>query len=207
MTRRTWSDIRRDLAPFVGARCEQHQRMYMAEAPSAIAALARLRGGARRTPGELPELLEYTTPDPELFGVQHGEAPTHVEWAVHLSLAMFATHQQSHRDRPMHKAGNGFGTAVGHLAHAGSSETAVRRRFSAAATAIDMTELSEHVYGLIGRLRQHAIALDYGRLASDLFAWQTPEAAIGVRRVWGRDLQTTLHRLRRKETETREDAS
>jgi len=202
-----WVEVRNRLASVTGARATEYQALYRSDKGHAkgSAILAQLRRGIGKEPGDLPRLWGYTELDEDDFGPQYGQHATAAEWAVHLALTMFALHQQSHEDRTMHVQGTGLGTAVGRLQHGGPSPEAVRRRFTAAGTAIDITELTVHLRGLITQMRQRAIGLDYGRLAADLFAWQNPEASVSVRRAWGRDLQNTLHRLERSSDHPKED--
>ena len=58
------------------------------------AMLAKLRRGIGRTPGEIPELWGafLSGLDESLYG-QNGN-PSRAEWAIYLSLTMFALHQQ-----------------------------------------------------------------------------------------------------------------
>lgn len=61
------------------------------------AALANLRRGVGRAPGELPELWGSFLADmpEEFFG--RGGAPSEAEWAVYLALTLYALHQQGRR--------------------------------------------------------------------------------------------------------------
>ena len=58
------------------------------------AALAKLRRGIGKKPGEMPELwgVFLNKMSPELFS-RTGE-PSRAEWAIYISLTMFALHQQ-----------------------------------------------------------------------------------------------------------------
>lgn len=187
----SWSEARSRLPAYVGARVAKRQAAYRLEVPAAIATLARLRRLVDRKPGEEHE--EATVVDESVFGPQIGDEPTRVEWAVHLAMCLHAVHQQSHRERDMHQTGPSFGAAVGSLTRVSASESAVRQRWRAVSTAIDVEELVFHMRGLIGLFRQARIALDYGRLAADLFAFQEPGAVAAVRRTWGRDFYRAFH--------------
>ena len=52
-------------------------------------------------------------------------------------------------------------------------------------------ERNHHARGIVTQLRSHAIALDYGRLAVDLYDLQFLNCADRVRRQWGRDYYRT----------------
>ncbi|GLZ77714.1 hypothetical protein Afil01_25210 [Actinorhabdospora filicis] len=183
--------LRGRLPAYVGTSVAVRQSGYRKGVPSAAAELARLRRAYGKAPGEVLDVATETAVDPGLFGVPPDDAPTRVEWAVHLAVCLHAHHQQSVTESGMHRQGVGFGRAVGELMNAETQHAdALRKRFTAAGTATDLDELAVHLRGLIGRLRQHRIALDYGRLAADLFAWQDPAEVPGVRMAWSRDLYT-----------------
>jgi len=146
--------------------------------------LAALRRGLGREAGEVPQMWPF---------YQTLNEQGRLTWelsAEHLALTLFAVHQRG-KDRPVHRADIGLGTAMLALRRSGKySPEAIDRRFSAAATATSLTELTGHLRGLITQLRaagrdggEHA--LDYTRLTADLRDWQRPERAAAVRRRWG----------------------
>ena len=159
------------------------------------AILANLRRGAGRVPGELPELWgEFLGDLPEeLYGSERG--PSRAEWAVYTALTLFALHQQGHdptqeRER-MNQENVGLGAAAAKIALAdGGGDEAlerVRRRFNIAATADSMDKLSWHLRRLVQLMSGKSIALDYARLAGDLYCYQIPSMRDKVRLEWGRD--------------------
>lgn len=141
--------------------------------------LAALRRGMGKEPGAVPEMWSfYTTLDA-------AGRLTDALRAEHLTLALFAVHQQS-KSHPMHRGGVGFGAAVRELRRSGKfSEDAVDRRFAAAATATSAGELAMHLRGLVSQLRVISQPLDYTRLLADLRDWHEPEGVPAVRRRWG----------------------
>lgn len=147
------------------------------------ALLARLRRAVGKPPGWDPDLWELTLS--EVPGRAVSDAPTAEERAVHTALTLYAVHQQS-RPEPMHVRGHGLGRAVRSLASATQAESAVRRRFDAAATATSFDEEVHHLRGLVTQLRAHRVPLDYGLLADDLYQLQDPRKVDGVRLRWGR---------------------
>jgi CRISPR system Cascade subunit CasB len=159
-------------------------RLAASRATSGTAAdLARLRRSVAKPPGWDPDLWELT-----LSGVPGravSDSPTAEERAVHTALVLYAVHQQS-RPEPMHVRGPGLGKAVRSLAAATQAESAVRRRFDAAATATTFEEVVHHMRGLITQLRAHRVPLDYGQLADDLHQLQDPWKVDAVRLRWGR---------------------
>lgn len=167
------------------------QRILTAPSDSAArAAMARLRRGIGHTPGELPELWgEFLLELPkELHG--HGLEVSREEWAIYTALTLFAYHQQSKsRDsEPMHRQGISLGDAARRLVKDEAEDRErVARRFYPVATASDMTELNYHLRSLVSLLRSESIALDYAKLAADLYLFQLPSAADGVKLRWGED--------------------
>jgi len=156
------------------------------------AALANLRRGVGKRPGELPRLWgEFLQGLPEeLLG--RSREPSRAEWAVYLALTLYALHSQGHAlpGDNMHREGVGLGTAVRRLAlakDASVTEGSMLGRFNSLATASGMEELSHHLRAMVELLRSEGIALDYVRLADDLFRLQLQEAAPGVKLAWGRD--------------------
>jgi CRISPR system Cascade subunit CasB len=156
--------------------------------PAAVAALARLRRGAGKPPGELLDILEFTVLDEPLSrgdpaGIEQREL------AVHVAMTLYAVHQQS-LGEPMHRRGQGLGRALRAL-HTGDP-TAVPeplvRRFRTLGTA-----LAYHLRGAVQLLRagtfqapHKAVPLDYGRLADQLVTWQR-EGPSPVQLAWGRE--------------------
>ena len=140
---------------------------------SSKAQLARLRRGAGKRPGELPELwgIFLRNMPEELMGKEG--RPSYAEWAIYTALTLFALHQQGHSE-PMHAEGeeNRLGRAVKKLAHGEEEEENVRRKFSIAARSDDMEELSYHLKTLVRMLGSNDIKLDYEDLAKDLYRFQ-----------------------------------
>ena len=148
------------------------------------AALANLRRGVGRAPGELPELwgifLQELPPDME----SRDGSPTRAEWAIYLALTLYALHQQGHSlpQDNMHRQGIGFGQAVRGLVKGGGrapEESSILRRFNALATANTMPERAQHLRGIIQMLRANGLPLDYVALSGDLYALQIPALAPG----------------------------
>lgn len=153
------------------------------------AALANLRHGLGRSPGEIPELWGAFLQDlpEELYGTSTGASRE--EWAVYLALTLFALHQQGKNPQTlsMHQKGQGLGKAMQQLIHTSEDEPRIRRRFNVLATSADIQEMSTHLRSVIQLLRGESIPLDYGLLAKDIFWYQFPEYAANVRLAWGRD--------------------
>ncbi|MDI5938533.1 type I-E CRISPR-associated protein Cse2/CasB [Micromonospora sp. PTRAS2] len=172
---------------YVATRVVVLQEGYLREESFAIAALARLRGVVGREPGEDFTILEQTRVAEKYLGDRLGDDPTHTERAMHTALTLYAVHQQSLRDTPMHQDGIGLGGAVSLLCSDPDSAVAVRRRFAALGTATSYAAVTTHLRSLIRLLRDHRIALDYGVLAEDLARLQKPWGPAQVRGLWGRD--------------------
>jgi len=171
----------------VAGRVEALQRDVRNRSSSAIAIMARLRASVGRAPGYDYAVLDVTSVPENLLGYRPGDGPTDTEWAKHTALTLYALHQQSIHDTPMHRDGPGLGTAISQLARVAASPDAVRRRFIALGTATSYDATVCHIRGLVAQLRDHKIGLDYGLLADDLVALLRPGGRDRIRAVWGRD--------------------
>ena len=157
------------------------------------AALANMRRGVGKTPGEIPALwgLLFDGFPENLMGFDGN--PSEAEWAVYTALTLFSVHQQSKSlsDAFMSRENLKFGNAVRLLAHNTKPEDdefeRVRRKFNIVATSADIRELSHHLRGLIQLMRSEGIPLDYPKLAADLYEWQFPDGLLRVRLNWGQD--------------------
>ena len=160
------------------------------------AQLAIMRRGIGATPGALPELwnMLFEGLPAELEG--KGKEPSHSEWAIYTALTLFALHQQGKdlQKEWMHQEGVSLGHGIGQLANKdaekedaeeGNGGTLVRR-FNILATSEDLMELSWHLRNMIQLCKRKNIALDYARLAKDLYDYQDLERMDGVRLQWGR---------------------
>jgi CRISPR system Cascade subunit CasB len=173
--------------------------LYLADRPYAVAALARLRRGAGREAGELPDLWSLIDLGP-LHDPQKGERPLgesemeYAENAVHAALTLWAFHQQSRGDG-MHRRDSaerpaGLGAAVRRLMPADGIDEAVLKRFVRAGTAPDIVSVTQRLRDIVALLRRESVPLDYGLLAGQLYAWQWPDGPARVRRAWGRSFHT-----------------
>ena len=127
------------------------------------ASLANLRRGIGTTPGDIPELWELFLQDlPEEMLSRNG-VPTHAQWAVYITLTLFALHQQGKdlQKESMYRQGNSLGKAVACLIHGEDDKTRIQRRFNVLATSADIQELAHHLRGIIQLLRSEGIPLDY----------------------------------------------
>ena len=155
---------------------------------SGKAMLANLRRGAGKTPGELPELWgAFLNGISDEMLSRNGE-PTKAEWAIYITLTMFALHQQGNSES-VHKDGVSFGKAAAMLMNEQTDDERERvlRRFGPAVTANDMYELSHHIRCLIELMRNKGIKLDYVMLAKDIFDYQFSEGKKKVQLRWGQD--------------------
>ena len=156
------------------------------------ARLARLRRGAGRVPGEIPELWgEFLNGMPEKFISRNGE-PSREEWAIYLSLTLFAIHQQGNTES-VHcdDKKKTLGKAVAELIDPSEEESKERERilhrFGPVVTAKDMSELSHHLRCLIQLFSSKDISLDYEMLAEDLMWFQFDDKRKNVQLRWGQD--------------------
>ncbi|MEU7629569.1 type I-E CRISPR-associated protein Cse2/CasB [Nocardia sp. NPDC049220] len=145
------------------------------------AALATLRRGLGHEPGSVPTVIPYYRT------LDAGGILTDRLWAEHITLCIFAVHQQS-IPQLVHIPGIEFAAAMARLrsTHRVGVE-GLDRRFSAAATATSRTELAGHLRSLVTRLRPltYGGGFDYDRLYRDIRDWEHPGRTDRIRRRWG----------------------
>lgn len=159
------------------------------------AAFAKVRRGAGREPGSVPEMWKFQI---------HLEADQ-TDWrtnAEHHALVLYGFHQQSCRTK-VHRKGALLGSAIWKLRDRFSAD-AVDARFFRAVTANDLNELALHLRGLVTQLRSldPVPAIDYSALVEDLTQWQNPAQIDRIRRKWG----SQYHRAGVGSEETRGDS-
>ncbi|MFD4953750.1 type I-E CRISPR-associated protein Cse2/CasB [Streptomyces sp. NPDC058451] len=171
------------------------QRGYLDDQSHAVAALARLRRGAGREAGQLPDLWALIDTGP-LHETPDGARPlserelVRAEDALHVALTLYALHQQSRRsgmyqaDRPERR--RGLGAAVRRMMKPGEIDEPVHKRLVRAGTAPDLAVLAQRLRDIVVLLRREDIQLDHALLAGQLYTWQWPGGADTVRREWGR---------------------
>lgn len=169
------------------------------------AAMANLRRGAGRTPGDLPSLWGTIFDGMPENMAGTGAAPSRAEWAVYISLTLYALHQQgrdpTRESESMNAEGVSLGGAAAQMVRDDGDMNRVLRRFNETATSSGMEELEHHLRGLVNMLRAEGIPLDYPRLAGDLFDYQSPEKAARVRLAWGRDFYRSAGRDKQEDEE------
>lgn len=141
---------RSSLYRHVGTQVRILQEGYLRDSASAVAALAKLRRGVGKQPGDLADLAQWTAPGLFVENYQSDDiAPE--EHAAHAAITLFAMHQQGHRNDHMHRTGRSLGAAARQLRFAlgEHGEAGVLRRFNAIGTASDFTELTRHARGLV----------------------------------------------------------
>ena len=194
-------------AAFTGQRVGALQARYLADDPTAVAALAQLRRAVGTELGSDFAMMNiaFAAGEPkkpenrlDLLGgaVPTSDAPEAEENAFFAAITLFAMHQQSHRDASMHRSGYGFGRSM-RLLYRRHERPSTRDRFTALGTAETWAETLHHARSLIQQLRQESIPLDYAQFAQDLFDLQTGQAA-RVRLAWGRD----FYRVRDEDDDT-----
>jgi CRISPR system Cascade subunit CasB len=178
---------------------------YLADRPHAVGALARLRRGAGKDVAQMPDLWGLVDTGP-LYERPQGSRSlneaelTRAEDAVHITLTLWALHQQS-RQKGMHQAGrqgvqHGLGAAVRQLMPPGDVDEPPLKRLVRAGSAPDVLTLAQRLRDIVLLLRRKDIALDYALLAEQLYQWQEPGGRDVVRRAWGR----SFHNYRPQDT-------
>ncbi len=150
--------------------------------------LADLRRGVGKVPGELPQVWGiFLNELPEVL-VGKRDGANEAEWAVYISLTLFALHQQGSAE-PVHRQGAGLGKAVYALMGENSEDERERvmRRFAPIITAKGMKELSWHLRSITELFRSQSVQLDYVQLAKDIYDFQFAESRKNVQLRWARD--------------------
>jgi CRISPR system Cascade subunit CasB len=177
---------------FVDAHVSDLQNRFLSTEyrdPAAVAALARLRRGAGKPPGEVLDILEFTVSPEFRPGPADGSASSE-ECAANVAMTLFAVHQQSRGER-MHRRRRGLGTALRSLpGDQKSLPDPLARRFRMLGTADSFGELTYHLRGAVQLLRVGGQPLDYGLLADQLVTWQVFGPG-RVQLVWGREFYRT----------------
>lgn len=162
-------------------------------------ALAKLRRGAGKEPGSVPDIWEYT------IGVLPEGAKEDAENAVHIAFTLFAVHRQGTNITGLatYTGENGktypvtLGAAVQKLKE-GANNEAITRRFNTAVTADTINELSVHVRSLIQLLKSKNIDMNYAKFAEELYSWRFDTDKVRLK--WGRDFwKQNKQKIERKE--------
>lgn len=180
----------KDVGELVDERVRQLQGGYLKDLPEAVATLAKLRRGAGKPVEAVPELVGLTLDHRfyERFSVSDPRTED-AEAAAHEALTLYALHQQSKREKGMHRRGRDLGGAVRRLMPAGDIDEPLRRRFVQAGSAAHHATRLDRLRGIVQLLRAEDIPLDYGLLADQLHDARTRPGAERVRRAWGRGFQ------------------
>ena len=151
------------------------------------ATFAHLRNGVRKAPGEDRNLWYMLFNElPEEFLNNDGK-PTKAEWAIYISLTMFALHQQSNNEN-VHQSGINLGEAVFKLMNekTDSEYKRVMRRFEPLTEANSIYDFSYALSSLIKMMKDKGIKLDYVMLAKDIYDFQFSEGKQDVVYRWGK---------------------
>jgi len=150
--------------------------------------LAELRRGIGKYPGEIPELWGVFLNDLPEEMLSNDGTPSYAEWAVYVSLTLFALHQQGNAES-VHAESVSLGRAAAELMNekTDAERERVLRRFGPVITAADMQELSYHLRSLVQLFKSKGIKLDYVRLAEDIYGYQFENSRKKVQLRWGQD--------------------
>ncbi|MFI8404945.1 type I-E CRISPR-associated protein Cse2/CasB [Streptomyces sp. NPDC085463] len=187
------------VADMVARLAQEHlgrwQHGYLSDDAKAVGVLARLRRGAGKPAGHLPDLWDLIDTQ-SLHTARRNNRPfsenelARAEDALHAALTLWALHQQS-RGTGMHQIHRrerprGLGAAVHRLMPASDIDDSLRKRLVRAGNAPDLTALAQRLRDIVTLLRREDVPLDYALLAKQLYQWQWPGGADRVRIAWGR---------------------
>ena len=154
------------------------------------ALLAKLRRGMNKAPGEDPDLwgIMYGNMDESFFEKNSWVTPTHYEWAVYISITLFAHHQQGYdvKARPMHKQDVSFAAALSKLVADDIECQKLLKKIDRTTSSDDIQTFAAYLRRLIDLLKKEGIAFDYGELAEDIFRWQFDDGPKKINLLWGR---------------------
>ncbi len=139
-----------------------------------LGALAALRRGLGRRPGEVPEMYPYVVPF----------LPDE-EWrqdAYFLIASLFALHQGSWRADGSERDATNLGASFARLS-AMRESSSIERRF-VALLSCDWEDLPEHLRSAVSLLKSEEVPIDWLRLLRDMQRWDRDERP--VQRAWAR---------------------
>ncbi|MFE9459692.1 type I-E CRISPR-associated protein Cse2/CasB [Streptomyces californicus] len=172
------------------------QPQFLADVPSAVAELARLRRSKTERAHQIPE--QWGTGGMEelaklLDGYEGFIRAEYAEEAVFLAATLWALHQQSSREHGMHSRIHDLGGAVRALIQqkgatsADEEDSPLRKRLVRVGTAESLDSVAVRLREIVLLLRGAKVPLDYARLAGQLYRWQHRPDRAGVQREWGRE--------------------
>lgn len=149
--------------------------------------LAELRRGVGKQPGELPELWGMIFEDmPEELLGKYSE-PSKAEWAVYISLTLYALHSQS-SDTDMNVEKISVGAAAARIVDEKQDNMErIMNRMSRILNFNTIKDIERHLRSLTELMKNDGVGLDYEMLARDLFLLQSAEYSKSVKLKWGRD--------------------
>lgn len=172
--------------------------------------LAKLRKGAGKEVGEVPEIWDITLLNISDKWMSKDGNPTKEEIVIHTAITYFALHQQGKdiKTQAMHIKGVSLGDAINKLYLKydkqdtinklylkDNKQDTIKKRFDVIVTSSSIKELTYHLRGIIQLLKKEGIGLDYGKLADDLLFYQIPKSTNKVRLKWGQD----FYKINKKE--------
>lgn len=178
---------------------------YGADRRDAVGMLARIRRAAGKPIQAVPDLWGLTGTEALYDQIKDPVRLERAENAVHIAVTLFALHQQSLRDKPMHVTnGPGLGRAVRDLMAPDVIDESIRRRFVRVGTATSLTQLAQRLRDVVTLLHNEAKPLDYAALAEQIYRWQHPVERGAVQREWGRSFHTGPRPANPAETASKE---
>ncbi len=163
----------------------------ISESGAGKAALAQLRHGVGKRPGELPALWGsiFDKIPEELLGKKEASC---AEWAVYTALTLYALHHQGNPD-DVYQKDISVGRAAGELVKNDDDTERIVNRLNTIVTATSPNDLAYHLRGLIQLIKSSDIKLDHALLAKDLYLFNNNEIADSIKLRWGRDFYRKLN--------------
>lgn len=137
------------------------------------AALAALRRGLGKRPGEAPEMFPYLVP-------WVSEASAHDEADLYLTASLFALHPASWTGDEDGRHRRNLGASLARLRAATQSEGAERRFVALLNTRRE--DLQDGLRRIVALCKAHDVAIDWAQLIADLRRWERDDRQ--VQRRW-----------------------
>jgi len=167
------------------------------DCPSSKADLAILRRGIGKGMSEAYDAWSIVLDGMPEELMSKSNAPSESEMAIYTALTLYSLHQQSSSYR-VNIQDRSFAEAVRSIM-TDYNKDGIKRRFDAAVTSNDLTELSNHARGLIQLIKssKKQIRFNYPEFASDLYSFQYPDGAEKVLVRWCQD----FYKMKKEEKE------
>ena len=176
----------------VGDYVERQIKWYSENEYLARPQLSKLKQGAGRSPGDIPEISGMILRGiPAGFIGEDGYASKE-EWACYTALTLFALHQHGHNIKNNCMSTKNYasiGTAANRLKRMDENlGERILKYIQSAITANDISGVVTYIRPLIQMFQKKDIPLNYRTFAEDLYTLQFPDGRTKIGLKWSQDL-------------------